>query len=60
MTLEQAKNAVINHQIIQFKDDHNKWGFLTCLSDDESIGYFHPKGCGFIKIGILLDQIELG
>ena len=60
MTVEEVKNAIKNHSIVQFKTDSNKWGFLTCLSDDESIAYFHPKGCGFIKIGVLFNQIELG
>jgi len=60
MIIQEAKEAIKNRTIVQIIDDPEKWGLLTCLSDDESTAYFQPKGCGFTKIGITLDNIELG
>lgn len=60
MTVDEARKAVKNHTIVQWKDDPNNWGYFTCLSDDESIAYFHPKGCGFFKHAVDFTLLELG
>lgn len=46
--------------LIQFKDDHNVWGIVTCLSDDGSTVYYKPRGMPMFIQSAPIDQIELG
>jgi hypothetical protein len=44
--------------IIQFKEDHNLWGIVTSLSDDESTVYYKPRGVGLFYSSAAIDKIE--
>jgi hypothetical protein len=45
--------------IIQFKEDHNLWGIVTSLSDDETCVYYKPRGIGLFYLCALVDKMEL-
>lgn len=44
--------------IIQLKEDHEKWGVVTCWSNDGSTMYYRPRDCGFTVLAILPNQVE--
>lgn len=60
MTKAEALVAQQQNKIVQFKDEPDRWGIITCLSDDESCAYINPKGASLFRSCVKLDQIELG
>lgn len=58
MNIEDAKKAILYRIIVQHKDDPDRWGFITCLSDDESTAYIRKNGIQLIRYSITLDKIE--
>lgn len=45
--------------LIQFKDEPDRWGIVTCLSDDDSTVYYKPRGCGPFRSSAPIDKVEI-
>lgn len=59
MNIETARKALRHKTIIQHKDDPDRWGFITRLSDDGSTAYINKNGTHLTRYAITLDKIKL-
>ena len=60
MTVDEAKKAIRDKTPVKHEDlTWDSWGTLTCLSDDETLAYFKPKGASLFRGGIPIDKIVL-
>lgn len=44
--------------MIEFVDDPNHWGTVTCLSDDETTVYYKPLGMGVFRSSTPIEPIR--
>ena len=59
MTLEDAKQAKRDHQIVRLKSDHNRWGYITVLDDEETGCYLMMVGYGLAHPFFMLRDLEI-
>lgn len=55
MTKDEAKPGAL----ICLIDEPDKWGIVTCLSDDESTVYYSPRGASFFHQSAALCDVRL-
>lgn len=58
MTIREAQQAIEKGTIVFRKDEPEKWGILTCLSDDESMAYYKPRGMNGVRCSAKLDELQ--
>ena len=44
--------------IVQLKEEPNRWGVVTGFSDDGSTVYYNPRGASFTRIAVPIDKVE--